>query len=107
MANKILKPKRGKIENLPKLAVEDGSLIFAYDVGATTSTVQVDIGQTRYGLAADSAKNADNSNALGGSSLKNITDEISKATSNGAAFVKIDTTTNNKIELTKANGSTV
>ena len=27
MANKILKPKRGKIENLPKLAVEDGSLI--------------------------------------------------------------------------------
>ena len=107
MANKILKPKRGKVENLPKLAVEDGSLIFAYDVGATTSTVQVDIGQTRYGLAADSAKNADNSNALGGSSLKNITDEISNATGNGAAFVKINTATNNKIELTKANGSTV
>ena len=107
MANKILKPKRGKVENLPKLAVEDGSLIFAYDIGAATSTVQVDIGQTRYGLAADSAKNADNANALGGSSLKNITDEISKATSNGAAFIKIDTTTNNKIELTKANGSTV
>lgn len=107
MANKILKPKRGKVENLPKLAIEDGSLIFAYDTDATTSTVQVDIGQTRYGLAADSAKNADNSNALGGSSLKNITDEISKVASNGDAFTKIDTTTNNKIELTKANGSTV
>lgn len=27
MANKLLKPKRGRVENLPKLAVEDGSLI--------------------------------------------------------------------------------
>lgn len=107
MANKLLKPKRGKVENLPKLAVEDGSLIFAYDTNATTSTVQVDIGKIRYGLAADSAKNADNSNALGGSSLKNITDEISNATGNGAAFTEIDITTDDKIKLTKANGSTV
>ena len=29
MANKLLKPKRGRVENLPKLAVEDGALICA------------------------------------------------------------------------------
>lgn len=76
MANKLLKPKRGRVENLPKLAVEDGSLIFAYDTKSPTSTVLVDVGETRYELSAATAKKADDSNALGGSSLKNITDKI-------------------------------
>ena len=69
MAKKLLKPKRGKVESLSKLTVEDGALVFAYDTKATTSTVLVDIGDTRYDLAAGAAKKADNADALGGSSL--------------------------------------
>ena len=72
MANKLLKPKRGRVENLPKLAVEDGSLIFAYDTKSPTSTVLVDVGETRYELSAATAKKADDSNALGGSSLQKL-----------------------------------
>lgn len=107
MANKLLKPKRGKVENLPKLAVEDGSLIFAYDTQSPTSTVLVDVGETRYELSAATAKKADDSNALGGSSLKNIVDKINNATGDGTAFTGLDTTTNNKVKLTRANGTTV
>ena len=79
MANKLLKPKRGRVENLPKLAVEDGSLIFAYDTKSPTSTVLVDVGETRYELSAATAKKADDSNALGGSSLQNIVDKINSS----------------------------
>lgn len=107
MANKLLKPKRGRVENLPKLAVEDGSLIFAYDTKSPTSTVLVDVGETRYELSAAIAKKADDSNALGGSSLQNIVDKIDNATGNGTAFTGLDTTTNNKVKLTRANGTTV
>lgn len=107
MANKLLKPKRGRVENLPKLAVEDGSLIFAYDTKSPTSTVLVDVGETRYELSAAMAKKADDSNALGGSSLQNIIDKIDNATGDGTAFTGLDTTTNNKVKLTRANGTTV
>lgn len=107
MANKLLKPKRGRVENLPKLAVEDGSLIFAYDTKSPTSTVLVDVGETRYELSAATAKKADDSNALGGSSLQNIVDKINNATGDGTAFTGLDTTTNNKVKLTRANGTTV
>lgn len=107
MANKLLKPKRGRVENLPKLAVEDGSLIFAYDTKSPTSTVLVDVGETRYELSAATAKKADNSNALSGSSLQNIVDKIDNATGDGTAFIGLDTTTNNKVKLTRANGTTV
>lgn len=107
MANKLLKPKRGRVENLPKLAVEDGSLIFAYDTKSPTSTVLVDVGETRYELSAATAKKADDSNALGGSSLQNIVDKIDNATGDGTAFIGLDTTTNNKVKLTRANGATV
>lgn len=107
MANKLLKPKRGRVENLPKLAVEDGSLIFAYDTKSPTSTVLVDVGETRYELSAATAKKADDSNALGGSSLQNIVDKIDNATGDGTAFIVLDTTTNNKVKLTRANGTTV
>lgn len=107
MANKLLKPKRGRVENLPKLAVEDGSLIFAYDTKSPTSTVLVDVGETRYELSAATAKKADDSNALGGSSLQNIIDKIDNATGDGTAFIGLDTTTNNKVKLTRANGTTV
>lgn len=107
MANKLLKPKRGRVENLPKLAVEDGSLIFAYDTKSPTSTVLVDVGETRYELSAATAKKADDSNALGGSSLQNIVDKIDNATGDGTAFTGLDTTTNNKVKLTRANGTTV
>lgn len=107
MANKLLKPKRGRVENLPKLAVEDGSLIFAYDTKSPTSTVLVDVGETRYELSAATAKKADDSNALGGSSLQNIVDKIDNATGDGTAFTGLDTITNNKIKLTRANGGTV
>lgn len=107
MANKLLKPKRGRVENLPKLAVEDGSLIFAYDTKSPTSTVLVDVGETRYELSAATAKKADDSNALGGSSLQNIVDKINNFTGSGSAFTGLDTTTNNKVKLTRANGTTV
>lgn len=107
MANKLLKPKRGRVENLPKLAVEDGSLIFAYDTKSPTSTVLVDVGETRYELSAATAKKADDSKALGGSSLQNIVDKIDNATGDGTAFTGLDTTTNNKVKLTRANGTTV
>lgn len=107
MANKLLKPKRGRVENLPKLAVEDGSLIFAYDTKSPTSTVLVDVGETRYELSAATAKKADDSNALGGSSLQNIVDKIDNATGDGTAFTSLDTTTNNKVKLTRDNGTTV
>lgn len=107
MANKLLKPKRGRVENLPKLAVEDGSIIFAYDTKSPTSTVLVDVGETRYELSAATAKKADDSNALGGSSLQNIVDKIDNATGDGTAFIGLDTTTNNKVKLTRANGTTV
>lgn len=107
MANKLLKPKRGRVENLPKLAVEDGSLIFAYDTKSPTSTVLVDVGETRYELSAATAKKADDSNALSGSSLQNIVDKIDNATGDGTAFIGLDTTTNNKVKLTRANGTTV
>lgn len=107
MANKLLKPKRGKVENLPKLAVEDGSLIFAYDTKSPTSTVLVDVGETRYELSAATAKKADDSNALGGSSLNDIVTKIDNSTGSGSAFTGLDTTTNNKVKLTRANGGTV
>ena len=107
MANKLLKPKRGRVENLPKLAVEDGSLIFAYDTKSPTSTVLVDVGETRYELSAATAKKADDSKALGGSSLQNIVDKINNATGDGTAFTDLDTTINNRVKLTRANGDTV
>lgn len=46
---------------------------------------------------------ADNSNALGGSSLS----QVLASAGGGNAFTGLDTTTNNKVKLTRANGGTV
>lgn len=51
--------------------------------------------------------NAKNANALGGSSLQQILDEIDSTSGSGNAFTGLDTTTNNVIKLTRANGGTV
>lgn len=56
---------------------------------------------------ASTANYAKNSNALGGSSLQQILDEISSTSGSGNAFTGIDTTTNNIVKLTRANGGTV
>ena len=102
---KLLKPKRGKASNLGNLPVEDGSLIFAYEDTAPSSTVFVEIGERRLGLASSYAALADNSLALGGSSLKNIIDKIDGQTGGGNAFVSAGST-NATLELTRANGAT-
>lgn len=102
---KLLKPKRGKASNLGNLPVEDGSLIFAYEDTAPGSTVFVEIGERRLGLASSYAALADNSLALGGSSLKNIIDKIDGQTGGGNAFVSAGST-NATLELIRANGAT-
>ena len=102
---KLLKPKRGKASNLGNLPIEDGSLIFAYEDTAPSSTVFVEIGERRLGLASSYAALADNSLALGGSSLKNIIDKIDGQTGGGNAFVSAGST-NATLELTRANGAT-
>lgn len=108
MANKLLKPKRGNVNNLPQLPIEDGSLIFAYDNDAPSSTVLVDIGERRLALASSYSAYADDAGKLGGhtpdyfapaSSLDQFADK--------QAFTKLDPTTNNIVKLTRANGGTV
>lgn len=109
MANKLLKPKRGKAQNLGNLPVEDGSLIFAYEDEAPSSTVFVEIGERRLALASSYTANADNAEKLGGhpssyyapaSTLANYADLT--------AFNEIDSTAvNSTFTLTRANGSTV
>lgn len=107
MANKLLKPKRGKSSNLGNLAVEDGSLIFAYEDNAPSSTVFVEIGERRLALASSYTANADNADNLGGqppeyyapaSTLSNYADKT--------AFNAIDDAINSTLLLTRANGST-
>ena len=51
--------------------------------------------------------NAKNANALSGSSLQQILDKIDSTSGSGNAFTGLDTTTNNVIKLTRANGGTV
>ena len=108
MANKLLKPKRGNVNNLPSLPIEDGSLIFAYDNNAPSSTILVDIGERRLALASSYSAHADDAGKLGGhtpdyfapaSSLNQFADK--------QAFTKLDPTTNNIVKLTRANGGTV
>lgn len=108
MANKLLKPKRGNVNNLPSLPVEDGALIFAYNDNAPSSTVLVDIGTRRLSLASSYAAYADDAGKLNGhssdyfapaSSLEQFADK--------QAFTKLDPTTNNIVKLTRANGGTV
>lgn len=108
MANKLLKPKRGNVANLGKLPIEDGSLIFAYDNDAPSSTVLVDIGERRLGLASSYAAYADNAGQLGGhdpdyfapaSSLIDFADKT--------AFNQINEAINSTIQLTRANGEVV
>lgn len=109
MANKLLKPKRGKVQNLQKLPVEDGSLIFAYDDNAPSSTVFVEIGERRLALASSYTALADNAENLGGhpssyyapaSTLNNYADLT--------AFNGVDSgAINSTVTLTRANGSTV
>ena len=107
MANKLLKPKRGKVENLNKLPIEDGSLIFAYSDDAETSTVLVDIGERRLSLSSSYSAYADNAGKLEGhtadyfapaSSLEQFADKT--------AFNALDSQENNTIVLTRANGGT-
>lgn len=107
MANKLLKPKRGKASNLNNLAIEDGSLIFAYEDNAPSSTVFVEIGERRLALASSHTANADNADNLGGqppeyyapaSTLNNYADKT--------AFNAIDDAINSTLLLTRANGST-
>ena len=107
MANKLLKPKRGKASNLSNLAIEDGSLIFAYEDNAPSSTVFVEIGERRLALASSYTANADNADNLGGqppeyyapaSTLSNYADKT--------AFNTIDDAINSTLLLTRANGST-
>lgn len=99
----LFKMKRGQEDKVSSLAKEDGSLIFSLD-GANDSTVRLDqnVNGTvqRLGIAVDKAKNAD---ALGGSSLSQVLASVS----GGNAFTDLDTITNNKIKLTRANGGTV
>ena len=108
MANKLLKPKRGKSSNLGNLAIEDGSLIFAYEDNAPSSTVFVEIGERRLALASSYTANADNADNLGGqppeyyapaSTLSNYADKT--------AFNAIDDAINSTLLLTRANGSTL
>lgn len=108
MANKLLKPKRGNVANLSNLPIDDGSLIFAYDTDAPSSTVLVDIGERRLGLASYYSSYSDNSGKLDGhnsdyfapaSSLLQFADKT--------AFVNLDETVDNTIKLTRANGETV
>lgn len=102
----LFKMKRGQESKVDSLAKEDGSLIFSFD-GANDSTVRLDqsINGTvqRLGIAVDKAKNADNSNALGGSSLS----QVLASAGGEQAFTSLDTTTNNVVKLTRANGETV
>lgn len=99
----LFKMKRGQESKVSSLAKEDGSLIFSLD-GANDSTLRLDqsISGTvqRLGIAVDKAKNAD---ALGGSSLS----QVLASAGGGNVFTGLDTTTNNKIKLTRANGGTV
>ena len=99
----LFKMKRGQESKVNSLAKEDGSLIFSFD-GANDSTVRLDqnVNGTvqRLGIAVDKAKNAD---ALGGSSLS----QVLASAGGGNAFTGLETTTNNKIKLTRANGKTV
>lgn len=99
----LFKMKRGQESKVSSLAKEDGSLIFSFD-GANDSTVRLDqnVNGTvqRLGIAVDKAKNAD---ALGGSSLS----QVLASAGGGNAFIGLDTTINNKIKLTRANGGTV
>lgn len=100
----LFKMKRGQEDKVSSLAKEDGSLIFSLN-GANDSTLRLDqsVDGTvqRLGIAVDKAKNAD---ALGGSSLSQV---LASAGGSGIAFTGLDTTTNNKIKLTRANGGTV
>lgn len=100
----LFKMKRGQESKVSSLAKEDGSLIFSLN-GANDSTLRLDqsVDGTvqRLGIAVDKAKNAD---ALGGSSLSQV---LASAGGSGIAFTGLDTTTNNKIKLTRANGGTV
>lgn len=100
----LFKMKRGQEDKVSSLAKEDGSLIFSLN-GANDSTLRLDqsVDGTvqRLGIAVDKAKNAD---ALGGSSLSQV---LASAGGSGIAFIGLDTTVNNKIKLTRANGGTV
>lgn len=99
----LFKMKRGQESKVSSLAKEDGSLIFSFD-GANDSTIRLDqnVNGTvqRLGIAVDKAKNAD---ALGGSSLS----QVLASGGSDNAFTGLETTTNNKIKLTRANGKTV
>ena len=99
----LFKMKRGQESKVSSLTKEDGSLIFSFD-GANDSTVRLDqnVNGTvqRLGIAVNKAKNAD---ALGGSSLS----QVLASAGGGNAFTGLETTTNNKIKLTRANGKTV
>lgn len=99
----LFKMKRGQESKVSSLTKEDGSLIFSFD-GANDSTVRLDqnVNGTvqRLGIAVNKAKNAD---ALGGSSLSQVLASVG----GGNAFTGLETTTNNKIKLTRANGKTV
>lgn len=99
----LFKMKRGQEGKVSSLAKEDGSLIFSLD-GANDSTLRLDQSVSgtvqRLGIAVDKAKNAD---ALGGSSLS----QVLASAGGGNVFTGLDTTTNNKIKLTRANGGTV
>lgn len=110
MADKtLLKPKRGNVANLGKLAVEDGAMIFAYDTNAPSSTVLVDIGETRYGLASSFAGQADNALQLGGHDPDYY--GVAAAATGYAkldAFNAIDASAvNSTVTLTRADGTTV
>lgn len=61
-------------------------------------------------IKASTASTADvskNSNALEGSSLQQILDEIDSTSGSGNAFTAVDTASNSTIKLTRANGGTV
>lgn len=63
-----------------------------------------------FNIKASTASTADiskNSNALSGSSLQQILDEIDSTSGSGNAFTGLDTATNNVVKLTRANGGTV
>lgn len=102
--------KRGLQSKVSNLPVEDGSLIFGYDNSSNFSTFQFDQSVNgalkRLGVTVACSGTSDyskNALALNGSSL----DEIIQQVSNDRAFIELEPTTNNIVQLKRLNGEVV
>lgn len=75
--------------------------------GGTVQKVIDNVAHATSATISSTSNIAKNSNALGGSSLKNLIDKINTTSGSGNAFTGLDTATNNVVKLTRANGGTV